>query len=72
QWSERKAMSYWQTLLLMYPLGVIGFRAGAWSYWRLRGRKNGAQVGSWREAFSDSFSSTTGAAVAMIFYVPGA
>jgi hypothetical protein len=65
-------MGYWQTLLLMYPLSVVGFRAGEWSYWWLRRRHSGEKSPGWGEAFSASWYSATGAATAMLFYRPGA
>lgn len=65
-------MGYWQTLLLMFPLGVFGFRAGAWTYWRMWRMRRGELAPGWGEAFSAAWYSTSGAAIAMIFYRPGA
>lgn len=63
-------MSYWQTLLLMYPLGVLGFRAGAWMNWRMWSKQRGEPAPGWGEAVSASWYSTSGAAIAMLFYKP--
>ena len=65
-------MGYWQTLLLLYPLSVIGFRAGAWTYWRMWRKRRGEPAPGWGEAFCVSWYCTSGAATAMLFYRPGA
>lgn len=65
-------MGYWQTLLLMYSLGVIGFRAGAWTYWLMWRKRRGEPAPGWSEAFGAAWYSATGAAVAMLFYAPAA
>jgi len=65
-------MSYWQTLLLLYPLSALGFLAGAWTYWRMWRKRRGVPAPRLSEAFSAAYYATSGAAVAMLFYRPGA
>lgn len=63
-------MTYWQTILLSYPIAVIGFHASSWTYWRLFHRHEGAGRPNWGEAFSDSWYFVLGVMWAMFFYRP--